>query len=528
MGYSEYDAELTTSKSAVADLQDQELLANIGYKQELKRSFSLLSMIGFCFSILTCWGALAGSLAEIFANGGPAVLIFGWIGCCFFTLFVVAILAELCSAYPVAGGQYSWILLLSKDTKWGRSISYICGWVQTTGILGMVAVGWYQFGLYLNAMISLTHPNYVASNWKTALFAYAAGSVALFIDVFGLKILHYLAACALWWQICGFIMCTVTILACAPKFQSADFVFTSSVEGGWTNLGMSVIVGLMQPAFGMCTYDSVAHLSEETNDAAKQCPRAMFLSIFIGFFTGLGFMLALLFCVQDLDAVIESPHGLPLLEIFYQATSNKAGAICLLMISFGCQVFTNISLLTEGSRAVYAFARDGAFPFKLNKYLQYVHPVLDVPIWALVFSFVVPAALVAMLFGSSVAFFTVLSIASTGLYASYLMLVVVYLFKSKNKAPGYYNLGKWGPWIAVPAVFYLLFCVIFFFFPTDVPSTGSTMNYCVVAFGIMAIFAIISWWGGARKTYIRSVSVLEGEEVIEELQQDKEIDEKKS
>jgi hypothetical protein len=37
-----------------------------------------------------------------------------------------------------------------------------------------------------------------------------------------------------------------------------------------------------------------------------------------------------MFCLNDIDAVITSPSG-ALLSIFYQATDNKAGAICLLM-----------------------------------------------------------------------------------------------------------------------------------------------------------------------------------------------------
>ena len=48
---------------------------------------------------------------------------------------------------------------------------------------------------------------------------------------------------------------------------------------------------------------------------------------------GLGtytYFIFLIFCLNDIDAVIRSPLG-ALLSMFYQATSDKAGAICLLM-----------------------------------------------------------------------------------------------------------------------------------------------------------------------------------------------------
>lgn len=93
------------SNEISAELQ----LESFGYKQELKRSFSLFGMIGFSFSVLTCWTALGGSLVVGITSGGPPVIIYSWIGVCFFSLAVAYSFAEICSAFPVAGGQYSWV-----------------------------------------------------------------------------------------------------------------------------------------------------------------------------------------------------------------------------------------------------------------------------------------------------------------------------------------------------------------------------------------------------------------------------------
>lgn len=37
------------------------------------------------------------------------VMIWGWVGISLFSLAVAYSLAEMCSEYPVAGGQYSWV-----------------------------------------------------------------------------------------------------------------------------------------------------------------------------------------------------------------------------------------------------------------------------------------------------------------------------------------------------------------------------------------------------------------------------------
>ncbi len=59
----------------------------------------------------------------------------------------------------------------------------------------------------------------------------------------------------------------------------------------------------------------------------------MIACVSIGIFTGFIFLMVLLFVAGAIDGpagVIMSPSG-PLLQIFYNATESKAGAICLLM-----------------------------------------------------------------------------------------------------------------------------------------------------------------------------------------------------
>jgi len=102
-------------------------LGKLGYEQELKRDFSFLGIVSFSFSIVTSWTALAGVLIVGVQSGGPPVMIWSWIGICFLSLTVAYSLAEMCSAYPVAGGQYSWVALLA-PRKLRRGMSYVCGW----------------------------------------------------------------------------------------------------------------------------------------------------------------------------------------------------------------------------------------------------------------------------------------------------------------------------------------------------------------------------------------------------------------
>lgn len=84
-------------------------------------------MVGFSFSIVSCWTALSGVLIVGVESGGPPVMIWSWVGVCAVSLAVTYSMAEMCSAYPVAGGQYSWVAILAPK-KWARGLSYVCGW----------------------------------------------------------------------------------------------------------------------------------------------------------------------------------------------------------------------------------------------------------------------------------------------------------------------------------------------------------------------------------------------------------------
>lgn len=115
------------------DAAEEIALKNLGYEPELKRSFSLIGIIGFSFSIVTCWSALSGVLIIGAESGGPPVMIWSWVGVCLVSLTVAYSMAEMCSAYPVAGGQYSWVAVLAPK-KTARGFSYICGWFMIIGM----------------------------------------------------------------------------------------------------------------------------------------------------------------------------------------------------------------------------------------------------------------------------------------------------------------------------------------------------------------------------------------------------------
>ena len=119
-------------------VEEDNALEKLGYQPELKREFSLIGIVAFSFSIVTCWSALSGVLIIGAESGGPPVMVWSWIGICVVSLAVAYSMAEMCSAYPVAGGQYSWVAVFAPK-KLRRGMSYLCGWFMLIGIIAMGA-----------------------------------------------------------------------------------------------------------------------------------------------------------------------------------------------------------------------------------------------------------------------------------------------------------------------------------------------------------------------------------------------------
>src|SRR5690349_13079117 len=109
---------------------DEQRLAELGYKQELERSWSGFTNFAISFSIISI---LAGCFTNFFAawnNGGPVMVSIGWPVVSAFILIVALCMAEIVSAMPTAGGIYYWAAKLG-----GPSAGWFTGWFNLIGLV---------------------------------------------------------------------------------------------------------------------------------------------------------------------------------------------------------------------------------------------------------------------------------------------------------------------------------------------------------------------------------------------------------
>lgn len=137
---------------------DARKLAEMGYTQDMKRNYSVLSVLGVGFSLTNSWFGISAALITGINSGGPILIVYGIILIALISTCVGISLSELASAYPNAGGQYFWANELA-PRKYANFASYLTGWFAWAGSIFTsasvsIAVGTAGVGCW-----QLSHPD---------------------------------------------------------------------------------------------------------------------------------------------------------------------------------------------------------------------------------------------------------------------------------------------------------------------------------------------------------------------------------
>ncbi|CAG8933562.1 unnamed protein product [Penicillium salamii] len=484
---------------------DDARLAAMGHRPELQRSHSTWSMLGLAFA---SWTALSASLSISLTSGGSTSVIWGLVTAGFCNLCIACSLAEFLSAYPTAGGQYHWVAAIA----WPRTVpilSWITGWINVAGWVALVATNSLLSSQLIVGVISVLHESYVPQRWHQFLIYIGLTLGSFIINAFMNSILPIIYRGAFMWSIGGFVVVSITVLACAsPNYNSAYFVFCNFINTtGWPD-GVAWLLGLLQGGLGVTAF---------VPNADVEGPKIMVSCVGIGTVTGSIFLIVLLFVAGNMEKVATSAAG-PLLQILIDATQSNAGAICLLMLPLVCLVFAIISVMTTSSRMIFAFARyifhnqtgehqltilyrDGGLP--ASRFFATVHPTLKIPLNALILSVVVVIAFGCIFLGSSSAFNAIISASVVALDLSYGIPIAINCLQGRNSLPERkWKLPNAVGWFAdMVALSYILLTTVLFVFPPSRTVTGSSMNYCIAAFAVIIIISVFQWIVDGRKNF---------------------------
>ena len=104
-------------------------------------------------------------------------------------------------------------------------------------------------------------------------------------------------------------------------------------------------------------------VAEEVYNASTVVPWAIVATIMVNGVLGLALLIALLFCLGDVTAALDTSTGFPFIEIFAQATNSNAAATAMTCLILFLLIASGSGVMATASRLLWSFARDNAVPF---------------------------------------------------------------------------------------------------------------------------------------------------------------------
>ncbi|KAE8352491.1 amino acid/polyamine transporter I [Aspergillus coremiiformis] len=493
--------------------KDDTYLTRMGKRPVLKRNFGLMSMVGFSCTILVTW--------EGYILGGPAGSVYGYLFVWAGVTATFVVISELVSMAPTSGGQYHWCSMLAPPSAM-KLVSYMTGWLTAIGWQATYASAMYLDANMIEALILLTRSDYDAQPWRKTLYAWGISALSAAINIVGGRFLPRFEGTVLIFHILGFFAVLVPLTSMADQKASAEEVFTSFInQGHWPSTALSVFIGLAGPVFAFAGGDAAVHMVEEMTNATTAVPLSLMLSVLINGSMGFGMLIALYFCLGGIETALASPSGVPFFSIFLQATGSISGTAIAGALVMSLSVGSTIAALASASRQFWSFSRDRGIPGW--RVWSQVTQRTAIPTYTVILTAVVGCLLNLITMGSKVAFNSLVSMSTSGLYLSYMAAGGLLLYRRCTGGIGDANAVAqhttintagarlvWGPFrvpgllgiaINIFALVYMAIATFFGFWPPINDVNTQTMNYSVVGTVGTMLLSLLYYYVRARKVY---------------------------
>jgi len=291
-------------------------------------------------------------------------------------------------------------------------------------------------------------------------------------------------------------------------FQSAEYVFTSTYNGGDTSPGLNWVLSWYLVGSCLVGQDASGHVAEETLSAKKAAARGVFWATVASALCGFPIIILFLFCMPPIETFYNTSAPQPFINMYAMALGPRAHVVMTIVSMIGAILNTSISLVAV-SRLVFAVARDGVFPFsdvlsRVSKSKQ--------PHNAVIFIATIAALLLCTQLPSQVAFSSLISTSAAGSIAAYGLVGIGRAFITrKNFRAGFWDMGRFGVVAAVVTFIWNGFVFSVLCAPeysnSAIDQDSGLFNYAIVIMGGVTIIALAEWWRKSQADWFQHLKV---------------------
>ena len=351
-------------------LSAQKRLEELGYKQELNRTLSVVGNVTMTTAnaspIMAIFVLALAPLATTGTATAAAAVFQGVL-----VILIGLILAELGSIYPVSGGTYSIIrYILPKPLAYMGIASFV--------LISLIFPP--STALGVATYVQILFPQLPQSALATSCIAAVCLVLAMMVGLSSIatgdkmtRVLMVMQGVVLVIILYAFIL--------DPQRNVADVIFSPQVlNNSGTGLeagSVSVVLAAIGMLFGVIGgYDAALGFSEETKGSCRNIAKAVIIACVVTVVCMVTPILLSMMAAPDLLEYLKAPS--PLLysvEAYLGGTIAKIVNLGILIASFNATVM----LIVWQARILYTGARDRAFPDIIGKQLMKVSGKSHVP-----------------------------------------------------------------------------------------------------------------------------------------------------
>jgi amino acid transporter len=391
---------------------DAARLAELGYPQELSRRLRFFDNAAMGFAAIS---PVVGLYAVIFVGtivAGPAwvwVLPIALAGQC----LLLAVYSELASEFPIAGSAYQWSRrLLGGAYGWFSGWFAICAYAVANTTVAYLGAPW----ALAVAGIAPTPNRIVLAGMLFVVVCAAAGA-------FGVGLLRLAIRLGILAEVFASLLVGVALLL-AFRTQDlsilGDTLGAEALSGG--SVSASLLAALAVGGWVFIGFDACVSLSEETRDAARHVPRAIWIALLSVAALVMLNAVATTLAHPDPGAVVAGRDADPVqtaVVASFGGWSEKPFTVVVLAAFLAC----GIAAQSLTARAIYSIARDDVLP--CSRYLRSVDRRSS-PVGAIVVTAVV--ACLGLLLGlNSAAVGSLFAFGTAAIYVAFLLVALAAL-----------------------------------------------------------------------------------------------------
>ena len=330
--------------------QDELVLADFGYRQELRRDVGLFSSFAMSFSLISVTSGIFALYGVGLNAAGPA-FIWTWLVVGAGQILVALVFANLAKQTPLSGYAYQWVRRLATPT-----LGWWAGWLVIVQMATGMPAACYGLATYFSSYVGM------APTGRNLIVATIAILLSLaVINHFGIHLASRLNNYAVGAEILGSVVAGITLLVLAllGKGHPVHFVFTAETQSAGKPFIGALAVSSLMSIWTLTGFENAANLAEETKSPHRIVPTAivssLVISIVLGFLVLVGFTMA----IPSLsEARVQSA---PLLYTMQARLPSPlvAGVMFCVFLAIYASALTNLISLT---RMVWAMARDRQLP----------------------------------------------------------------------------------------------------------------------------------------------------------------------